>query len=165
MKIYLSVPISGVADGGRAVADNEIARIKSHFPQAEIVDPTAIAGVHYSCRCDVGDMAVAQCPQCCEAVETLDYRATMLRDLKLLKSCNTIWLAPGWEKSLGCVTEYLFFVEYAMRNSRSGPIYRSSCFHFCDLDHDEERWMIVSQFPRFEWDIKRVVNDFIEGAE
>ena len=124
-KIYLSVPMTGTPDNGRSAADAQIAEIRRHFPEAEIVDPTSLPDVQHRCGCVElsgnfrGDDIT--CGGCGKSVSTLDYRATILRDIRLLLECDALWLSPGWEKSLGCVIESMAFAaagaEYMQRHA------------------------------------------------
>ena len=97
------------ADNGRAAAAEQIAEIREHFPDAEVVDPTSLPGIHHTCDCM--DMSGnfrgddIQCAGCGTLVNTLDYRATILRDLRLMLECDILWLSPGWSQSLGCLIE------------------------------------------------------------
>lgn len=90
--VYLSIPMSGRTDAEiRAHADRLTAELKG---MGLIVHDPTLTPDHKSCETCV------------------DYRKTMMADLKALRQCDYIVLAMGWNRSLGCMIEITAYLAW-----------------------------------------------------
>ena len=121
--------MTGVEDSGRAAAAAEREKILAAFPDAEIVSPAEMPTILHECSCTMcgREPESTVCSGCGHAVDRTDYRGNILRDLAALARCDVLWLAPGYESSLGCVIEMAAFrglfargVEFRLHSQAAG---------------------------------------------
>ena len=88
MKIYISAPISGVADHNRKLFSDteEVLRAKGY----DVVNPLSFG----------------------ENGEWLD---CMLRDLSHLRTCDAVLMLGGWCSSYGCRIEYMVALKLRLK--------------------------------------------------
>lgn len=120
--VYLSIPMSGRTDAEiRAHADRLTAELKG---MGLIVHDPTLTPNHKSCETCV------------------DYRKTMMADLKALRQCDYIVLAMGWNRSFGCmieITAYLAWKQCAHK--------RSVVFH----EHPDAIEAEDHKYPMIDW--------------
>lgn len=120
--VYLSIPISGRTDAEiRAQADALTADLKSMG--LKVYDPTLAPGHKGREKC-------------------VNYRKTMMANLKALRQCDYIVLAMGWNRSLGCmieITAYLAWKQCAHK--------RSVVFH----EHPDAIEAEDHKYPMIDW--------------
>lgn len=84
-KIYLSIPISGKdLNVQKALARNIAQEYMSRYKDWEVITPFEIV----------------------ENAETISYEDAMEQDLRVLRQCQAILMAPGWRESNGCLIEF-----------------------------------------------------------
>ncbi len=106
---YVSGQISGIEGNNREAFAQAIAAIQIQWPGAKVYDPSGFDIRHprncaYNGPCD-----------CCEdyfaSTACVDYRSTIIHDLKILGNRDILWLIPNWRRSLGSLIELAFFVN------------------------------------------------------
>lgn len=92
-RVYISVPMTGKTQEEITRMTEEASRqLKS--AGFEVINPHETPDVRSCERC-------------------VDYRATILADLRAIATCDAIYLCDGWDKSLGCTIEFQAFLTGA----------------------------------------------------
>lgn len=90
-RVYISVPMTGKTHE-EITRMTEEASLQLKAAGFEVVNPHETPDVRSCERC-------------------VDYRATILADLRALATCDAIYLCDGWDKSLGCTIEFQAFIS------------------------------------------------------
>lgn len=89
MKIYISIPITG----------HDIAKVREHVDAVKAI-------LSRKGHTPVNPFDI---PTGVKDPEYIDY---MLADLRVLHSCDAIYMCRGWENSKGCTVEHCFARTY-----------------------------------------------------
>ena len=119
-RVYISAPMTGFPNDNIDSMIEEEAKAREWFKghgEIEIINPARLPKIFYRCLCvHPEDPSIAQgdpgceCPDCGGSICTLDYRTTIIRDMLIVDECDVLWLADGWENSLGCCLEVMTFI-------------------------------------------------------
>lgn len=136
--VYLSIPMSGRTDADiREHADRLTAELKG---MGLIVHDPTLAPDHKSCE------------------KCVDYRQTIMADLRDMRRCKHIALARGWQQSLGCMVEVTAFMAWNDHGAR-----RSTVFE----EHHE--YLVVGRTGyhdlRWKWENLAFVHKFDDAAK
>lgn len=89
-KMYISIPMSG-RDPAVVAAEAAAAALIVEVAGFEPVNPVRLEPIRADC-----------------SLGCVDYRASILADLRLIRQCDGIFLCDGWTESLGCLAEATF---------------------------------------------------------
>lgn len=123
--VYVSGPISGIVGNNRLAFANAVTAIKARWPDAKVCDPSALGtDIRHERHCQYSGPC-----ECCDEYfasdASVDYRSTIIRDLRILADTDILWLMPGWQQSLGCLIEVCYFFTR----------FRPSCIFEADIAH------------------------------
>ncbi len=109
--VYVSGRISGLPNANREAFAEAIAEIRDKWPNAKIHDPSSAGtDIRHERHCQYNGPC-----DCCEeyfsSTSSVDYRSTIIADLRILANADVLWLTPDWQNSLGCLIEAAYFVN------------------------------------------------------
>jgi len=109
--VYVSGQISGIKDNNREAFAAAVLAIKARWPDAKVIDPSApVTDIRHERHCQYSGPCEC-CDQYFASDASVDYRSTIIRDLAILAETDVLWLVPGWQQSLGCLIETMYFAN------------------------------------------------------
>ena len=99
--VYVAGPMRGYEWFNFPAFDAAVEELKSRIPGVQVISPADIDRKY-------GFDPLRDCPPDYDwnvIPDTLDMNDAMLRDLKAVMECDSIFMLPGWSKSKGAITE------------------------------------------------------------